>query len=269
MTVLVGYPAVRRDYAGLRIDPLDLYGNVQRSAAFDWSFQTAKIGKPIEPAEWGPFSWGIRPQTVDAFNIALENKIIFPAAILQPPYFKPDGDPAGNYGAIGGVIGHEITHGFDDQGRKIDGDGRLRDWWVPADAARFTAEAGKLVTQYERYEVLPGVRLNGRQTLGENIADLGGLLLALDAYHASLRGAPAPVLDGLTGDQRVFLGWASRWRRKQRDDDLRQQATSDVHAPARLRANGPVCNIDDWYAAFGVEPTDHLYLAPKDRARIW
>jgi len=269
MAVLVGYPDVWRDYAGLRIDPRDLYGNVQRSTAFDWSFQMARIGKPIAPTEWGPFFWGIRPQTVDAFNIALENKIIFPAAILQPPYFKPDGDPARNYGALGGVIGHEITHGFDDQGRKIDGDGRLRDWWTPADAARFTAEADKVVTQYERFEVLPGVRLNGRQVLGENIADLGGLLLAFDAYHASLHGTPAPVVDGLTGDQRVFLGWASRWRRKQRDDALRQQVASDVHAPARLRVNGPVRNIDDWYAAFGVKPTDQLYLAPQDRARIW
>ena len=269
MKVFVGYPEKWRDYEPLRLAPEDLYGNVARSMAFDWSYQVSKLGKPIDPAEWGPFDWGIQPQTVDAFNIAAENKIIFPAAILQPPYFNPDSDPAANYGAIGGIIGHEITHGFDDQGRKIDASGALRDWWAPADAIHYAAESDKLVRQFDAYEVLPGVRLNGHQLLGENIADLGGLLLALDAYHASLSGTTAPVLDGLSGDQRVFLGWSSRWRRKLRSDALRQQVSADVHAPAAFRVVGPVRNIDAWYSAFQVQPGDRLYLKPEERARIW
>jgi putative endopeptidase len=269
MKVLVGYPDAWRDYGPLRVDPQDLYGNVARSMAFDWSYQVSKVGRPVDPSEWGPFDWGIQPQTVDAFNIAAENKIIFPAAILQPPYFNPNSDAAANYGAIGGIIGHEITHGFDDQGRKIDATGALRDWWAPADAAHYAVESEKLVRQFDAYQALPGVRLNGRQLLGENIADLSGLLLALDAYHASLGGAPAPVIDGLSGDQRVFLGWSSRWRRKLRDDALREQASADVHAPAEFRVIGPVRNIDAWYSAFGVQPVDRLYLEPQERARIW
>ena len=269
MRVLVGYPDKWRDYAALRIDPNDLYGNVTRSAAFDWAYQISRIGKCVDPSEWGPFDWGIQPQTVDAFNIAAENKIIFPAAILQPPYFNPDSDPAASYGAIGGIIGHEITHGFDDQGRKIDATGALRDWWAPADAAHYAVESEKLIRQFDGYEALPGVHLNGRQLLGENIADLGGLLLALDAYHASLAGATAPIIEGLSGDQRVFLGWSSRWRRKLRDDALRGQVSADVHAPAAFRIIGPVRNIDTWYSAFGVQPGDKLYLRPEERARIW
>jgi putative endopeptidase len=269
MKVFVGYPDAWRDYSGLRMQADDLYGNVARSMQLDWRNQIAKVGKPLDPLEWGPFDWGIQPQTVDAFNIALENKIIFPAAILQPPFFDLHADPAANYGSIGGIIGHEITHGFDDQGRKIDASGALRDWWAPADAARFAVEADKLVGQFDAYEVLPGVHLNGRQVLGENIADLGGLLLALDAYHAFLNGAQPPVIDGLTGDQRVFLGWASRWRRKLRDDAQRRQIAMDVHAPASFRVNGPIRNIDAWYAAFDIQPSDRLYLKPDDRARIW
>lgn len=269
MKVFVGYPDSWLDYSSLRMRSDDLYGNVIRGMELDWHRQLAKVGKPLDPSEWGPFDWGIQPQTVDAFNIALENKIIFPAGILQPPFFDIHADPAVNYGAIGGIIGHEITHGFDDQGRKIDAAGALRDWWLPADAARFSAQADKLVRQFNGYEVFPGVHLNGRQVLGENIADLGGLLLALDAYHASLDGAPAPLIDGLTGDQRVFLGWASRWQRKQRDDALRRQVATDVHAPASFRVNGPVRNIVAWYSAFGVQSGDRLYLKPDDRAQIW
>jgi putative endopeptidase len=269
MKVFVGYPDAWRDYGSLRVDPEDLHGNVARSIALDWGYQVSKVGRPVDLSEWGPFDWGIQPQTVDAFNIAAENKIIFPAAILQPPYFDPDSDPAANYGAIGGIIGHEITHGFDDQGRKIDASGALRDWWAPADAAHYAVESEKLVRQFDAYEALPGIRLNGRQLLGENIADLSGLLLALDAYHASLGGAPAPVIDGLSGDQRVFLGWSSRWRRKLRADSLRQQVSADVHAPAEFRIIGPMRNIDTWYSAFGVQPGDRLYLEPQERARIW
>jgi putative endopeptidase len=269
MQVFVGYPDVWRDYSALQLHAGDLYGNVVRSMALDWHDQVAKVGKPVNPLEWGPFDWGIQPQTVDAFNIAAENKIIFPAAILQPPFFELNADPASNYGAIGGIIGHEITHGFDDQGRKIDASGALRDWWTAADAARFSAEAQKLVAQFDAFEPLPGMHINGHQVLGENIADLGGLLLALDAYHASLNGRQPPRISGLSGDQRVFLGWASRWRRKQRDDALRQQIAMNTHAPAAFRVSGPVRNIDLWYYAFDVRPGDKLYLQPADRARIW
>jgi putative endopeptidase len=269
MKVFVGYPDTWRDYGPLHLDPDDLYGNVVGSMAFDWRYQVSKLGTPVDASEWGPFDWNIQPQTVDAFNIATENKIIFPAAILQPPYFDPDSDPAANYGDIGAIIGHEITHGFDDQGRKIDAEGALRDWWAPADAAHYAAESDKLVRQFDAYEVLPGVHLKGRQLLGENIADLSGVLLALDAYHASLKGKPAPVIGGLSGDQRLFIGWSARWRRKMRDNTLREHVSADTHAPASFRVNGPVRNIDAWYNAFAVQPTDRLYLKPDERARIW
>jgi len=269
MRVFVGYPERWRSYSGLSIDRKDLYGNVKRSMAFDWTTQCDTLGKPIDKSAWGPFDWKITPQTVDAFNIASENLIIFPAAILQPPYFDPQADAAHNYGAIGGVIGHEITHGFDDQGRKIDASGRLRDWWTPADDEQFQQRAEQLTHQFDSYEVLPGLHVNGRQTLGENIADLGGLLVALDAYHSSLGAAQAPVLDGLSGEQRFFLGWAQRWQRKQRADVLRNQIATDTHAPAMARTNAPLRDIDAWYAAFDVRPSDKNYLPPAQRVRIW
>jgi len=197
---------------------------------------------------------------------------VFPAGILQPPVFDPNADPAINYGAAGAIIGHEMTHGFDDQGRQFDADGKLRDWWTAADAATFKERAGRLGAQYSSFQPLPAepnVHVNGALTMGENIADLGGLTLALDAYHASLHGAPAPVVDGLTGDQRVFLGWAQAWRGKLRDDAIRKQVVSDPHSPRQFRVNGVVRNIDAWYAAFDVKPGDKLYVAPKDRVRIW
>ena len=269
MRVFVGYPDEWRDYSGLRLSSTDLYGNVERSAAFDWAYQVAMLDKPVNPKAWGPFYWGIHPQTVDAFNIASENMIIFPAALLQPPQFDPAADPAVNYGMIGAIIGHEISHGFDDQGRKFDGSGALRDWWAPKDAAHYRKEAEKLVRQVNAYEILPGVHLNGRQTLGENIADVAGLVIALDAYHAFLHGTAAPVIDGFTGDQRLFLAWGQKWRRKDRDDVLRAKAAADVHAAARFRAIGAVRNVDAWYRAFAVRPGDRYYLAPEDRARIW
>jgi putative endopeptidase len=269
MKVFVGYPDEWRNYSGLQLSPVDLYGNVRRSAAFDWAYQIAMIGKPVKPKGWGPFNWTIHPQTVDAFNIASENKIIFPAALLQPPQFDPAADPAVNYGIIGAVIGHEISHGFDDQGRKMDASGTLRDWWTAEDAAHYRAEADKLARQVDAYEILPGVHLNGHQTLGENIADVAGITLALNAYHASLHGKPAPVIDGFTGDQRVFLAWGQKWRRKNRDDALRARAAADRHAPARFRAIGSVRNVDAWYRAFSVKPGDRYYLPPGDRARIW
>lgn len=269
MRVFVGYPERWRDDSGLSIDRKDLYGNVKRSMAFDWASQCATLGQPVDQRAWGPVWWRITPQTVDAFNIASENLIIFPAAILQPPFFDPKADAAHNYGAIGAVVGHEITHGFDDQGRKIDASGRLRDWWTPSDAAQFEQRAEQLARQFDGYEVLPGLHVNGQQTLGENIADLGGLLVALDAYHSSLGGGQAPVLDGLSGDQRLFLGWADRWRKKRRDDALRNQIAVDTHAPAVIRTIAPLRDIDAWYTAFDVQPSDKNYLSPAQRVRIW
>jgi putative endopeptidase len=208
------------------------------------------------------------PQTNDAYNGSLRD-IVFPAGILQAPIFDPNADPAFNYGAVGGVIGHELTHGFDDQGRKIDASGALRDWWTAKDAAEFKRRAKMLGDEYARFEPVPGVHINPDLTMGENIADLGGLTLALDAYHASLKGKRAPVLNGFTGDQRVFLGWAQAWAGKATDETIRNQTTSDPHSWRKYRVNGVVPNLDAWYPAFKVKPGDALYIAPKDRARIW
>ncbi|WP_404415276.1 M13 family metallopeptidase [Brevundimonas vesicularis] len=262
--VKIGYPDKWRSYDGLELKADDLYGNVKRSSAFEWAYKRGKIGKPVDPLEWG-----MTPQTVNAYYNPPRNEIVFPAAILQAPFFDPNADPAVNYGGIGAVIGHEITHGFDDQGRKSDGDGVLRDWWTPEDAARFEARAKVLGDIYDKLEPIPGVHVNGDLTMGENIADLGGLLLALDAYHKSLNGQPAPVIDGLTGDQRVFLGWAQVWREKSREAALKEQLTTDPHSPGPVRAATSPRNIDAWYAAFGVSPDQKEYIAPEARARIW
>jgi putative endopeptidase len=264
LRVKVGYPDRWRSYDGLKIDAGDLYGNLRRSNQFEWRYELGKLDRPVDRD-----AWLLTPQTVDAYNNPRGNEIVFPAAMLQAPFFDLTADMAVNYGAIGGVIGHEITHGFDDQGRNYDSTGTLRDWWTPQDAQRFQAEAAKLAAQYEAFEPLPGVHINGKLTLGENIADLGGLLLGLDAYHASLGGRPAPVIDGLTGDQRLFLGWAQGWRDRVRDEATRAQLTADPHSPPRFRVDGSVRNIDAWYAAFDVKPGQKLYLAPADRARIW
>ena len=264
LRVKIGYPDKWRDYSGLVIKDGDLYGDVERAAAFDWSFRVGRLGGPVDKGEWG-----MTPPTINAYYNPTGNEIVFPAAILQPPFFDPDGDPAINYGGIGGVIGHELTHGFDDEGRRYDAKGRLTDWWTPEDAKRFEAEATKLGKEYAGFEVLPGAHINGDLTMGENIADLGGLLLALDAYHASLKGQPAPIIDGLTGDQRVFLGWAQVWRGKVRDDRLRQQLVSDPHSPNQARVDVPMRNIDAFYEAFGVKAGDKMYVAPTDRVRIW
>jgi putative endopeptidase len=208
------------------------------------------------------------PQTNDAYNGSLRD-IVFPAGILQAPIFDAAADPAINYGAIGGVIGHELTHGFDDQGRHIDATGALRDWWTPADDAAFKTRAKQLGDQYATYEPVPGMHINPGLTMGENLADLGGLSIALDAYHASLHGKPAPVLNGLTGDQRVFLGWAQAWAGNMRPEAIRQQTASDPHSFRKFRVNGVVRNIDGWYAAFGIKPGDALYIPPEKRARVW
>ena len=208
------------------IDAADLYGNVQRSNRFEWEYQLSDLGKPVDRKKWG-----MTPQTVDAYNGGLENKIVFPAGILQAPFFDPKADPAVNYGAIGAIIGHEISHGFDDQGRKIDATGAVRDWWTKADAERFNAQAKGFAAQYDRYEPVPGMHINGELTMGENIADFAGLLIAHDAYRASLKGTAAPMLDGFTGDQRFFLAFGQAWRGKQREDALRSQMASDPHTP--------------------------------------
>jgi putative endopeptidase len=208
------------------------------------------------------------PQTNDAYNGSLRD-IVFPAGILQAPVFDPNADQAFNYGAVGAVIGHELTHGFDDQGRKIDASGALRDWWTATDAAEFKRRAKMLGDQYAQFEPVSGAHINPDLTMGENIADLGGLTMALDAYHASLKGRPAPVLGGLTGDQRVFMGWAQAWAGKATDDFIRQQTVGDPHSWRKYRVNGVVRNIDGWYRAFSVQPGDKLYVAPAGRVRIW
>ena len=236
---------------------------MRRAAAADLQFYLDRLAGPVDRADWS-----MTPQTNDAYNGSLRD-IVFPAGILQPPMFDANADPAVNYGAIGGVIGHELTHGFDDQGRKLDAEGKLRDWWTAEDAKAFEARAAVLGAQYSSFEPLPGVKVNGELTMGENIADLGGLTIALDAYRASLKGKPAPVIDGLTGDQRVFLGWAQAWRGKVRDDYVRKQVVSDPHSPRQYRVNGPVRNIDDWYSSFEVKTGDKLFVDPKDRVRIW
>ncbi|ATQ41265.1 M13 family metallopeptidase [Caulobacter mirabilis] len=263
-TVKIGYPDKWRDYSALKINPADLYGNVERVNAFNWAYEVNKLGKPVDRGEWGMF-----PQTVNAYYNPTMNEIVFPAAILQPPFFDPDADPAINYGGIGAVIGHEISHGFDDQGRKYDADGSLTDWWQPQDATKFEAQTKRLGAQYSAFEPLPGLHVNGDLTMGENIGDLGGILIALDAYHLSLGGKPAPVIDGLTGDQRFFLGFAQIWRSKYRDDAIKQQVVSDPHSPTYFRTYGTVQNVDAWYDAWGVKPGDKMYVKPEDRVRIW
>ena len=264
MNVKIGYPDKWRDYSGLVVKPGDLYGNMQRGMAFQWAYELHKLGRPVDKGEWEMF-----PQTVNAYYMPPKNEIVFPAAILSPPFFDPQADPAVNYGGIGAVIGHEITHAFDDQGRQSDAQGQLRDWWTAEDAAKFTVQAKKLGAQYSAFEPLPGAHINGDLTMGENIADMGGVLIGMDAYHLSLRGKPAPVLDGYTGDQRFFLAFAQVWRGKERDDYLRSGLVSDPHSPSYYRANGTIRNSDAFYAAFGVKPGDKMYVAPEDRVRIW
>jgi putative endopeptidase len=262
--VKVGYPSKWRDFSALELGADDLYGNVKRAGAFITRYYFGRIGKSVDRDEWY-----MTPQTVNAYFNPLGNEIVFPAAMLQAPMFDPNADPAVNYGAIGAVVGHEITHGFDDQGRQFDEAGRLRDWWKPQDAARFTGEAAKLVDQYGAYEGAPGMKVNGKLTLGENIGDQGGVRIALDAYHASLKGKKAPVLGGFTGDQRFFLAWAQGWRGKVRDELTRMILVSDPHSPYRWRVDGTLRNIDEFYSAFDVKPGDKLYLAPKERVRVW
>jgi putative endopeptidase len=264
VTPKIGYPSKWRDYRAVTIKPDDPVGNAERAATFEANYQLAKIGHPVDHAEWDT-----TPQTVNAFYDPNANDITFPAAILQAPFFDPTADAAANYGAIGAIIGHEIGHAFDDQGRKYDGDGKLHDWWAPSDAAEFDKRAKLLAEQFSAYSVLPGVHMNGELTLGENIGDLGGLSIAYQAWKISLDGKPSPVIDGLTGDERFFFSWAQAWRGKASDAYLQRQVLLDPHAWNEFRANGPVSNMQAFYDAFGVKPGDKLYRDPSLRVRIW
>jgi predicted metalloendopeptidase len=263
-TPKIGYPDKWKDYSALSVRRDDLIGNVRRASEWQWNYKLARIDRPVDRAEWQ-----MTPQEINAYYNPSNNEIVFPAAILQPPFFDPNADAAVNFGAIGAIIGHEIGHGFDDQGRKFGPDGALQDWWTPADAQAFTARTARLIKEFSAFEALPGLNVNGANTIGENIGDLGGLNMAHEAYLLSLKGQSAPVIGGLSGDQRFFLAWAQAWREKYRDGLLREIVLSDVHSPSNFRVNGPLPNIDAWYAAFNVQPGDRLYIPPAERVRIW
>lgn len=260
----IGYPDVWRDYSCLTINADDLIGNLHRSARCEYERMIGRLGKPVDRTEWG-----MTPQTVNAYYSSTMNEIVFPAAILQPPFFNVDADDAVNYGGIGGVIGHEITHGFDDQGRRSDGDGNLRDWWTEADAAQFTDRAQRMIDQYNEYNPIDDLHVQGALTLGENIADLGGLTVAHRAYINSLAGKPAPVIDGLSGEKRFFMGWAQVWRIKFRDEALRQQLITDPHSPGMYRVLGILSNMPEFYQAYDVKPGDGMYRDDATRIKIW
>lgn len=260
----IGYPDKWKDYSQLDIRPGDLFGNMIRANEFHYDYEINKLGKPIDRSEWF-----MTPQTVNAYYNPGMNEIVFPAAILQPPFFNMEADDAINYGAIGGVIGHEMGHGFDDQGAKSDGDGLLKNWWTEQDFAEFKRRTDKLVAQYSGYSVLEGLAVNGNLTQGENIGDLGGLTIAYKAYQLSLNSKTPPVLDGFSGDQRFFLGWAQVWAIKYRDEELRRRILTDPHSPGQFRANGVLRNLPTFYAAFDVKPGDGMYLDEAQRVKIW
>ena len=259
----IGYPDKWKTY-DIEIKLYDLYGNLERATLMEYERDLSKLGQPIDRDEWG-----MTPQTVNAYYNATKNEIVFPAAILQPPFFDMEAEDAVNYGGIGAVIGHEIGHGFDDAGSTFDGDGAMRNWWTKTDNEKFEKRTNALVAQYNDFKVLPDVNVNGKFTLGENIGDLGGLNIALKAYHISLQGKKSERMDGFTGDQRVFIGWAQVWNGKSRDEALRSQISSDPHSPREFRVNGVVRNIPEFYEAFKVQKTDTLYLDPEDRVKIW
>jgi predicted metalloendopeptidase len=263
-TVKIGYPDKWRDYSDLDVRPGDLIGNVMRANAWAYDDMVGRLGGPVDRTRWG-----MTPQTVNAYYNSVNNEIVFPAAILQPPFFNVEADDAVNYGGIGAVIGHEISHGFDDQGRKSDGDGNLRDWWTAADAQAFEAKTDMLGAQYASYEPLPGMHINGQLTMGENIGDLSGLAVAYRAYHMSLNGKEAPVIDGFTGDQRFYMGWAQVWRTKMRDEALRNQLMTNPHSPGDYRAFIPLTNLAPFYEAFDVKEGDGMWRAPDKRVKIW
>jgi putative endopeptidase len=261
--VAVGYPETWKDYSAYDVRPGDAFGNNQRYDWWDYQRNVARIGKPVDKHEWS-----MTPQTVNAVNLPLQNALNFPAAILQPPFFDPKAPAAVNYGAIGSIIGHEISHTFDAEGSAFDSKGRLRNWWTSADHAHFEEAAQKLVEQYDAYEVAPGLHVNGKQTIDENIADLGGIAAAYDGYHASLHGAEPPRDHGFTGDQQFYLAFGQNWGSKIREAALRRQVLTDAHSPGQFRAD-IVRNSDAWYKAFDVKPGEKLYLAPDERVRIW
>ncbi|GAB3289069.1 M13 family metallopeptidase [Pseudidiomarina andamanensis] len=263
-TPYVGYPSEWRDYSELTVTDDNLVENIKRSYAFDYQESISEIGQPVKEEDWG-----MTPQTVNAYYSPVRNEIVFPAGILQPPFFDMDAEDAVNYGGIGAVIGHELGHGFDDQGSKYDGDGNLNSWWTDGDREAFDARGAQLAAQYDGYEVIPETFINGKLTLGENIGDLAGLTIAYRAYVNSLNGKESPVMDGFTGEQRVFLGWAQVWKNKARDEFVRNQVLSDPHSPADYRVNGTVVNIPAFYEAFDVKPGDDLYLPPEERVTIW
>ena len=262
-TPKIGYPSKWRDYSSLEVRRGDLLGNVMRANGFEWQRGLNKLGKPIDRTEWQ-----MTPMEINAYANFGMNEIVFPAAILQPPFFDPHADAAVNYGGIGAVIGHEISHHFDDQGAKYDMHGRLSDWWTAADVARFGLLTDKIVKQYDAYEPLPGMHVQGAMTQGENIADLAGLTVAYEAYHIALKGKAAPVIDGYTGDQRFYLGWAQVWRRSYREANLRQRLLTDPHSPS-IQRSWVVRNLDPFYPAYDVRAAEKMYLAPADRVRIW
>jgi endothelin-converting enzyme/putative endopeptidase len=259
----IGYPETWHDYSSFEVKPDDLFGNIWRGNLSDYQRQIARLGKPVDTKEWC-----MTPQTVNAVNLPLQNALNFPAAILQPPFYDPQAPAAVNYGAIGTVIGHEISHTFDSEGATFDSKGRLRNWWTPADLKHFEAATAQLAAQYDTYKPFPDLAINGKQTLGENIADVAGIAAAYDGYRASLSGKPAPMQDALSGDQQFFLAFGQNWGSKTRDAALRQQVMTDGHAPGEFRA-ATVRNIDAWYAAFNVQAGEKLYLAPAERVRIW
>jgi len=263
-TPKIGYPNKWKDYSALTVSRDDLVGNVMRSRVVESNRELNKLGKPIDRDEWG-----MTPQTVNAYYNPELNEIVFPASILQPPFFDANADDAVNYGGIGAVIGHEISHGFDDQGAQYDGDGNLRDWWTAADHTNFAAKTKMLVNQYNGYSPLPGYNVNGELTLGENIADNSGLAIAYKAYQISLKGKKAPVINGLTGDQRFYMGWGQVWRVKMREAQQVVQVKTDPHSPGQFRANGTLMNQPAFYSAFGVKQGDKMYLAPNERVIIW
>jgi putative endopeptidase len=248
----------------VQIEADDLFGNLERATAAEYQRHLDRQGGPVDRGEWG-----MTPQTVNAYYQPMLNEIVFPAAILQPPFFDLEADDAVNYGAIGAVIGHEIGHGFDDQGSAFDGDGVLRDWWTDRDREEFKKRTARLVDQYSAFKPFDDLSVNGEFTLGENIGDLGGISIGLLAYKMSLNGKEAPVIDGLTGEQRVFLGFAQVWRGKIRDEELRRRIATDPHSPAVYRTNGPVRNVPEFYTAFDVKEGDALYLPPEERVKIW
>jgi len=259
----IGYPETWEDYSGYEVKPDDVFGNFWRAGSFEYHREVARLGKPVDRKEWC-----MTPQTVNAVNLPLQNALNFPAAILQPPFFDPLAPDAVNYGAIGAVIGHEISHTFDTEGSSFDSKGRVRNWWTPADLAHFEASTAKLAAQYDSYKPFPDISVNGKQTLAEDIADVAGISAAYDGYHASLQGKPAPAQDGFTADQQFFIAFAQNYGSKEREASLRRRVLTDSHAPAQYRAL-TVRNIDAWYAAFDVQAGEALYLAPADRVRIW